>query len=65
MSLEHILVVDYLLWQGYLFCDLDHMPDEQAEIILAKALQFTREEVREAGLDFQLKKYNEVGFSYN
>ena len=65
MSLERILVVDYLLWQGYLVSDLDHLPDERAESLLKEAYQFARRKVRELGFDFLLTWYNAVGFSRN
>jgi hypothetical protein len=65
MSLECILVVDYLLWQGYLPADLDYLPDEQAESLLNEAYRFARRKVRELGFDFPLTRHNAVGFSLN
>jgi hypothetical protein len=65
MSLERILVVDYLLWQGYFPSDLDHLPDEQAKSLLKEAYRFARRKVYELGFDFPLARYNAVGFSQN
>ena len=65
MSLERILVVDYLLWQGYLPSDLDYLPNEQAESLLNEAHRFARRKVHELGFDFLLTRYNTVGFSHN
>ena len=65
MSLERILVVDYLLWQGYLPSDLDYLPNELAESLLNEAHRFARRKVHELGFDFPLTRYNTVGFSHN
>jgi hypothetical protein len=65
MSLERILVVDYLLWQGYLPSDLDYLPDEWVESLLKEAYRFARREVHELGFDFPLTRYNAIGFSRN
>ena len=65
MSLERILVVEYLLCQGYLPCELDNLPGEQAKVLLVEAYQFAHRKAHEIEFDISLVSYSTVGFSLN
>jgi hypothetical protein len=65
LTLERILVVDYLISNGFLPRDLDDLPPEQAAALFAEACCFARRNLGKFETLVVLSAYVPVGFSQN
>ncbi len=65
LTLERILVVDYLVAHGLLPCDLKGLPQEQAAKIFAEARRFAERELGDVEPTVVFSTYTPVGFSLN
>jgi len=63
--LERILMVDYLLSQGYLFCELSSLASAEARRLLEQASRFAHRALGESLPVSALVKRFCVGFSNN
>lgn len=65
LTLERLLVVDYLFARGLLPRDLYDLPQEQAAVLFAKARSFAIWSLRRVKPTVALSSYLPVGFSHN
>jgi hypothetical protein len=65
LTLERILVVDYLLAHGFLPCDLRYLPPKQAAALFAEACRFARLNLDKIEPKVEISSYIPVGFSLN
>jgi hypothetical protein len=65
LTLERILMVDYLVAHGFLPCDLKGLPQEQATTLFTEARQFAKHELGDAEQTVAFSTYVPVGFSWN
>ena len=63
--LERILMVDYLLSQGYLFCELSSLASGEARRLLEQASRFARRALGESLPALALAERFCAGFSNN
>ena len=65
LTLERVLVMDYLLAQGFLPCDLQDLPPEQVAALLAEARRFAIRKLADVEPPVMFSAYVPVGFSLN
>jgi hypothetical protein len=65
LTLERILVMDYLLSRGFLPCDLRYLPPKQAAALFAEACRFARLNLDKIEPKVEISSYIPVGFSLN
>jgi len=63
--LERTLVAEYLLCNGYLFCDLDDLPYQQANALIREALQFAARRIAEITPEIMFSPIIRIPFSLN
>ena len=65
ITLERLLIVDYLLAQGVLPGDLRNLPPEQAAVLFKKARRFARLSLVKIEPTADFSSYTPLGFSPN
>lgn len=63
--IERTLISNYLLGKGYLLCDLQYLPTEDADRLYEEACRFAKQEAHKVLSEISLTKYSSVGFSLN
>ena len=63
--IERALIIDHLLSQGYLLCDLQYLATEDAKQLFEEARQFAKWKIGENIPEITLTGYSAVGFSLN
>ena len=65
LTLDRILIMDYLLSHGIVPADLEYPPTEQAAALLPEACQFARKSLEGIEPTIAFSRYRPVKFSQN